>query len=103
MRENVLKINKVFQQYFLTQKILPILTVEELDSCNYLTDIFLENSYPLLITLLSNLLFLLFINSIERIIITNEKIINEICEAASKLFIPNQRLNIANVSVSTAK
>ena len=43
MRENVLKINKVFQQYFLTQKILPILTIEELDSCNYLRDIFLEN------------------------------------------------------------
>ena len=43
MRENVLKINKVFQKYFLSQKILPILTIEELDSCNYLTDIFLEN------------------------------------------------------------
>ena len=43
MRENVLKINKVFQQYFLKQKILPILTIEELDSCNYLRDIFLEN------------------------------------------------------------
>ena len=43
MRENVLKINKVFQHYFLTQKILPILTIEELDSCNYLSDIFLEN------------------------------------------------------------
>ena len=34
---------------------------------------------------------------------TFRKIINEICDAASKLFIPNQRLNIANVSVSTAK
>ena len=43
MRENVLKINQVFQKYFLSQKILPILTIEELDSCNYLTDIFLEN------------------------------------------------------------
>ena len=43
MRENVLKTNKVFQQYFSSQKILPILTIEELDSCNFLRDIFLEN------------------------------------------------------------
>ena len=43
MRENVLKTNKVFQQYFSSQKILPILTIEELDSCNFLSDIFLEN------------------------------------------------------------
>ena len=43
MRENVLKTNKVIQQYFLSQKILPILTIEELDSCNFLIDIFLEN------------------------------------------------------------
>ena len=43
MRENVIKTNKVFHQYFSKQKILPILTIEELDSCNFLTDIFLEN------------------------------------------------------------
>ena len=43
MKENVLKTNSVFQQYFLSQKILPILTIEELDSCNFLIDIFLEN------------------------------------------------------------
>ena len=43
MRENVIKTNKVFHQYFSKQKILPILTIEQLDSCNFLTDIFLEN------------------------------------------------------------
>lgn len=43
MRENVLKTNKVFHEYFSSQKILPILTIEELNSCNFLIDIFLEN------------------------------------------------------------
>ncbi len=43
MREDVLKTNKVFQKYFSTQKILPILTIEELDSCQYLIDVFLKH------------------------------------------------------------
>ena len=43
MRENILKTNNVLKKYFLKQKILPILTIEELSTCKYLEDIFLEN------------------------------------------------------------
>lgn len=55
MRENVLKINKIFHQYFSSQKILPILTIEDLVSCNYIQDIFLENKIKIFeITLRTN-------------------------------------------------
>ena len=55
MRENVLKINKIFHQYFSSQKILPILTIEDLVSCNYIQDIFLENGIKIFeITLRTN-------------------------------------------------
>ena len=43
MRENILKTNNVLKKYFLKQKILPILTIEELSTCKFLEDIFLEN------------------------------------------------------------
>ena len=43
MRENILKTNNVLKKYFFKQKILPILTIEELSTCKYLEDIFLEN------------------------------------------------------------
>ena len=43
MRENVLKTNSIFQKYFLSQQILPILTINKIHSCKYLIDVFLEN------------------------------------------------------------
>ena len=55
MRDNVLKTNKIFHQYFLSQKILPILTIDDLVSCDYLQDIFLDNGIKIFeITLRTN-------------------------------------------------
>ena len=44
-----------FDPYFSSQKILPILTIEDLVSCNYIQDIFLENGIKIFeITLRTN-------------------------------------------------